>query len=320
MRRKGEDTMRKKGISIILTVCMMMSLATPAMAGGANIDFEVNKKTVKVGETIEIIITNDKMTVSGFGGYLEFDSSLLECTSVIGMAGTEATPEEGYLMPTEGKNPVQFMVYDTIANTNKDGIHSFAYVSTKDATYKAGTVSKLIFKAKKDGIATFKLTEDSSGKDAYKDVAKTQKLTIDAGQNEVQKPSQAPKPAASSENSKEYNSKIILQIGNKEIKVVNKTIKNDAAPVIVDSRTMVPIRVVVEALGGTADWNNDTRTVTLTIDDKVLQLIIDKEIPGFGTGAKIMDSRTSVPVRYVAEYVGCDVQWLADTQQIVIQK
>ena len=86
------------------------------------------------------------------------------------------------------------------------------------------------------------------------------------------------------------------------------------APVIVDDRTLVPVRIVTELLGGKADWNAETRTVTLTIDGKVLTLVIDEEIPGYGTGATIIDNRTYVPIRYIAEKLGAKVEWIAETQ------
>ena len=55
-----------------------------------------------------------------------------------------------------------------------------------------------------------------------------------------------------------YQNKIVLQIGNRNILENDTTITNDVAPVIVDNRTMVPIRVITETLGGTAHWNADT--------------------------------------------------------------
>lgn len=118
----------------------------------------------------------------------------------------------------------------------------------------------------------------------------------------------------------DYDQYIVLQINNKNILVNNRTITNDVAPVIVGDRTMVPVRVVTELLGGSADWDEATRTVTLNIDGKVLKLVIDQPIPGFGTSATIIDSRTYVPIRYVAEKLGASVEWIADTQQIVIEK
>ncbi len=118
----------------------------------------------------------------------------------------------------------------------------------------------------------------------------------------------------------DYDTKVVLQIGNKNVVVDGKPFTNDVAPILVGDRTLVPLRVIIEALGGSVDWDEVTRTVTIYLDGKVLTLVIDEEIPGFGQGATIMDNRTYVPIRYVAEYVGAHVEWIAATQQIVILK
>ncbi len=39
---------------------------------------------------------------------------------------------------------------------------------------------------------------------------------------------------------------------------------------IVDGRTLVPMRAIFEGLGTKVDWNSDKRTVTITIEEKVL--------------------------------------------------
>ena len=114
--------------------------------------------------------------------------------------------------------------------------------------------------------------------------------------------------------------RIVMQINNKNILVNGKTMVNDVAPVIVGDRTLVPIRVVTELLGGSADWDNDTRTVTLNIDGKTMNMTIGKPIPGFGTSAVIMNDRTYVPVRYVMEKLGAEVEWINATRQIIIEK
>ncbi len=118
----------------------------------------------------------------------------------------------------------------------------------------------------------------------------------------------------------DYDLRIVMQINNKNIVANNRTITNDVAPVIVGDRTLVPVRIVTELLGGTADWDDATRTVTLTIDGKVMKLVIDQPIPGFGTSASIISDRTYVPIRYVAEKLGANVEWIAATQQIMIEQ
>ena len=118
----------------------------------------------------------------------------------------------------------------------------------------------------------------------------------------------------------EYSNEVVLQIGDLDIAVNDAVIQSDVAPFIKNDRTMVPISVIVYALGGTTDWDGETRTVTVTLDGKVLTMVIDEIIPGFGAAAIIVDSRTYVPIGYVADVLGCDVDWIAATRQVVIVK
>ena len=118
----------------------------------------------------------------------------------------------------------------------------------------------------------------------------------------------------------EYSKEVVLQIGDLDIAVNDAVIQSDVAPFIKNDRTMVPISVIVYALGGTTDWDGETRTVTVTLDGKVLTMVIDEIIPGFGAAAIIADSRTYVPIGYVADVLGCDVDWIAATRQVVIVK
>ncbi len=113
---------------------------------------------------------------------------------------------------------------------------------------------------------------------------------------------------------------VILKIGSTDIYKNGVKMTTDVPPTIVDGRTLVPVRVIIEALGGDVDWDETTRTVTISIDGKVLKLVIDKEIPGYGTGAMIIDGRTMVPIRYISEYVGYEVKWIEATQQVIITR
>ena len=62
-----------------------------------------------------------------------------------------------------------------------------------------------------------------------------------------------------------------MQIGNTDVTVNEDVIKNDVAPVIRNDRTLVPIRIAAETLGGKVDWNDATKEVTLNIDGKEIQ-------------------------------------------------
>ena len=85
---------------------------------------------------------------------------------------------------------------------------------------------------------------------------------------------------------------------------------SDVAPFIsTDDRTMVPLRLIAEALGAEVGWVEQTRTVTITRGGTSISLVIGEALPdGMGT-AIIVDDRTLVPTRYVSEMLGATVRW-----------
>ena len=99
----------------------------------------------------------------------------------------------------------------------------------------------------------------------------------------------------------------------------------DVQPQIINDRTMVPMRVIFEALGAKVDWNDKTKTITATKDGLVVKTTIgDKNI--YVNGVKktmdvapvIVNGRTLVPVRFVSEALGCDVEWNPKARTVYI--
>ena len=113
---------------------------------------------------------------------------------------------------------------------------------------------------------------------------------------------------------------ITMQIGNTDVSVNEKTITNDVAPVIVNDRTLVPIRIVTETLGGKVDWNDATKEVTLNIDGKEIKMTIGVILEKYGVAPEIINDRTYVPIRFVAEELGAEVQWNEETKTVTIIK
>ena len=92
---------------------------------------------------------------------------------------------------------------------------------------------------------------------------------------------------------------------------IPSSIVDNQAPFIdpVYERTMMPLRAVAEALGADVIWNEETRTVILVRNGVTLTVPIDAALPdGMGMPA-IVDGRTFVPLRYVAEMLGANVRW-----------
>lgn len=123
---------------------------------------------------------------------------------------------------------------------------------------------------------------------------------------------------------------IILQIGNPNMKVNGTEKPIDAegtAPVIVNDRTLLPVRAIVEEMGGTVAWNGDTQTVTLTYGADEIRLIIDNltaHLNGasetLDTAPAIINDRTMLPIRFIAEGFKLEVDWNEETQSVIITK
>ncbi|QPQ32422.1 copper amine oxidase N-terminal domain-containing protein [Lysinibacillus sp. JNUCC 51] len=58
--------------------------------------------------------------------------------------------------------------------------------------------------------------------------------------------------------------KITLVVGSKTATVNGQKITLDVPPQIINGRTLVPLRFISEALGAKVDWNNKTKTVSIT--------------------------------------------------------
>ncbi|MCX6063052.1 MAG: stalk domain-containing protein [Caldiserica bacterium] len=123
---------------------------------------------------------------------------------------------------------------------------------------------------------------------------------------------------------------IVLQIGNSMF-TVNGTSKTlDSPPVIKNGRTLVPIRTIIEALGGTVGWDGTARKATVTLGRATIELWIGKNaarVNGVTTPIdaanvkvvpEIINGRTMLPLRFVSENLGCSVVWVDATKTITI--
>ena len=119
---------------------------------------------------------------------------------------------------------------------------------------------------------------------------------------------------------KESLTTISMQIGNNGVVLNNENKILDAAPLISQNRTMVPLRFIAEAFGANVSWTQDTKTVTIVIDGKVLTMRINQELEGFGAAPIISNGRTMVPIRYISEELGANVIWVPSTRTVAIAR
>lgn len=96
-------------------------------------------------------------------------------------------------------------------------------------------------------------------------------------------------------------------------------------PTQVNGRIMVPLRGIFEALGAQVDWDPTTKMISAIKGDTDVHLSIgnrDAILNGksirLDTPAMIIDGRTMVPLRFVSEALGANVQWFEATQTVHI--
>ncbi len=99
----------------------------------------------------------------------------------------------------------------------------------------------------------------------------------------------------------------------------------EVSPILMEGRTMVPLRAIFEALGAEVSWDPTTETVIgskrsttikLTLESReayVNDRLVQLEVP-----ATIINNRTLVPARFIAESLGAQVQWDNATQTVTI--
>lgn len=112
-----------------------------------------------------------------------------------------------------------------------------------------------------------------------------------------------------------------LAIGQKSVIVDGIAAEADAAPVIIEDRIFLPLRVLIERVGGSISWQAATRQVTVKSRGVTLVLTIGKSMAVVNGVATAIDSanarvvpvivggRTLLPLRFVAESLGLDITW-----------
>lgn len=105
----------------------------------------------------------------------------------------------------------------------------------------------------------------------------------------------------------------------------------DTAPIISGGRTLLPIRYVSEPLGADVEWDGALDQVTVRLDGQTIVLwinnntaringvetLIDPSNPAV-TPIIVPSGRTMLPLRFIAENLGCQVEWNAATSEVTV--
>jgi len=117
------------------------------------------------------------------------------------------------------------------------------------------------------------------------------------------------------------------------LKIDGQTIATDSPPVIENGRTLAPVRAIVEALGYYVTWEEKTQTIGIysyATDVMIIEMRVGSRTAKVLVGssnyddrvmdvpAKIINGRTMVPVRFLAETLGMEVRWDEASRTVII--
>jgi hypothetical protein len=121
---------------------------------------------------------------------------------------------------------------------------------------------------------------------------------------------------------------ISLQVGSPRMTVSGTAKAIDAQgtkPLISNGTTMVPIRAIVESLGGSVGWNAAARRLDIRLGSRTVTMWVGKTTATVNGSSKtistapaIIGGRTMVPLRFVAENLGCLVGWDQPTEGVTV--
>jgi hypothetical protein len=121
---------------------------------------------------------------------------------------------------------------------------------------------------------------------------------------------------------------ISLQVGSPRMTVDGVVRAIDAQgtkPLISNGTTMVPIRAVVESLGGSVGWDAVARRLDMQLGSRAVITWVGKTTATVNSSSKTMSTapaiiggRTMIPLRFVAENLGCLVGWDQPTRGVTV--
>lgn len=312
----NEET--KTSDAVVVSITKAKAKITPSvdvMKGAGSVTFTVDG--VCEGDTAKVVCDVNSIKVEGLkaslpnatmeytfttdmGGNYEPASCVVSVTRRKSSSSSSDTSAPTYGVSTGKTENGEISVTPAKAEAGE----TVTIKATPDSGYQ---LDKMTVKDKNNSTVKLKKVDDNE----YTFTMPVGKVSVDA--TFVQK------DAADDSNAAEAGKTIKLQIGSRIVNVDNEAVIYDAAPVIHNDRTLVPIRIITEALGGKVDWNGATKEVTLSINDKEIKMTIGKTLEKYGVAPVIIDGRTFVPVRFVADELGAEVVWDEATKTVTIK-
>ncbi|RKO66573.1 copper amine oxidase N-terminal domain-containing protein [Desulfofundulus salinus] len=121
----------------------------------------------------------------------------------------------------------------------------------------------------------------------------------------------------------------VFTIGSKKYRIGSEEKEMDVEPYVKNGRTYAPVRYLALAAGLNDEnilWDGSNQTVTLLADKRVVQFKVGQKayliqgVPiSIDAAPEIVNGRTMLPYRFVAQALGLQAEWNADARQVIIR-
>ena len=284
-----------KKLSILMALVMLCSVFAFSAFAAEDAVASINSVTATAGGTVTMTVAlTNSPAITGLSLSIGYDSNVM---SFVSAKSLNSHFNAFYPSTQQGANPVK-LVMANLSLAEVSGNVSIAEITFKIADKVA------------DGRYTVSLTVE----EAYNKNIEAVSLKAENGVITVGTPA-------------ETTVELKMTVGKTTYTLNGEQKTMDVAPVIINSRTMLPVRYVAEALGAEIGWDGATSTATLKTADTEIKItvgaaeaIVNGQAVKLDSPAVIVSDRSFMPVRFVAETLGGTVAWDGATSTATITK
>ncbi len=346
--------MKRRILALALCVLALVSVLPPgAAAQTGKVIFESGAPDANGVFTVTMKVSD--MTVWGIQFALKYDTSVIQPVKANGDPAGKFSDFAGVVQDwtdvfNEDFYPDQGLLGSGwITNLDATGDQIDEYGDTVVGNQPL-EVFTFRFKRLKDGDTGLEIASEAKGEPFQEEIPEgviatsmLEDLTVDVVFQEADDPAGsksenfAPSvPVESEKDPKELlDQAVVLKIGSHAAVVKSNVTaiyfgEREVTAYAHDNRTFVPVRFVGERLGAKVDWDNDTQTVIVEKDGHRIEMAIGSNTYYLDGEAKTLDapaeftpstngnSRTMVPIRFVSEALGYQVEWDQARNLVVI--
>ena len=284
-----------KKLSILMALVMLCSVFAFTAFAAEDAAASISSVTATAGGTVTMTVAlTNSPAITGLSLSIGYDSNVM---SFVSAKSLNSHFNAFYPSTQQGANPVK-LVMANLSLAEVSGNVSIAEITFKIADKVA------------DGRYTVSLTVE----EAYNKNIEAVSLKAENGVITVGTPA-------------ETTVELKMTVGKTTYTLNGEQKTMDVAPIIINSRTMLPVRYVAEALGAEIGWDGATSTATLKTADTEIKItvgaaeaIVNGQAVKLDSPAVIEKDRSFMPVRFVAETLGGTVAWDGATSTATITK